>query len=276
MDEILDDDSFNYVIRYVAKNFPSVDFDETGEPQMFYDLTKAVTFAKRYNDKKLNIDFKERYIKAEEVQNTIKAFGLDSEKFWFLLLFIKDYVERKCTDAYVFNESPKNEIEDIVDSINKNLLNNEDIQFEKDISITLKIKGKKSKVISNDKTIYYIGYCLEQGLKKIQNGSELTLKMADFNNKVTVDSTIKIYHFTDMFRTFLKDYKGTKIYDGNKKISVNKMLLISRLLYIIGWASKSYYESHFIKGGEIKQNTKLKDTIRKYEGHVLNTFSDYL
>ena len=49
--------------------------------------------------RKLDDSFKEKFLTNEDLQNTIEAFGLDVSKFWYLLLFVYDFIEDIGTNA---------------------------------------------------------------------------------------------------------------------------------------------------------------------------------
>ena len=48
---------------------------------------------------KLDTSFKDKFLNNKDLQNTIEAFGLDVSKFWYLLLFVYDYIEDFSTNA---------------------------------------------------------------------------------------------------------------------------------------------------------------------------------
>ena len=54
-------------------------------------LTFEVYSKKKY--RKLKTSFKDDFLNNEQLQYTIEAFGLDVSKFWYLLLFVYDYIE---------------------------------------------------------------------------------------------------------------------------------------------------------------------------------------
>lgn len=49
--------------------------------------------------------FKEKFLTNEDLQNTIEAYKLDVSKFWYLLLFIYDFIEDIGTNAPTLNKS---------------------------------------------------------------------------------------------------------------------------------------------------------------------------
>lgn len=66
------------------------------------------------NFKKMDMSFKDKFLENEDLQNTIKAFGLDVSKLWYLLLFVHDYIEDFSTSL---KKSEVQDIGDFVDSL---------------------------------------------------------------------------------------------------------------------------------------------------------------
>ena len=56
-------------------------------------------FACRYLDGGIDTRKEKIFMESKEVQETIKAFGLDSAKFWYLCLMVKDYVDSRTNNA---------------------------------------------------------------------------------------------------------------------------------------------------------------------------------
>ena len=54
---------------------------------------------KKLEYRKLDDSFKEKFLTNEDLQNTIEAYKLDVSKFWYLLLFIYDFIEDIGTNA---------------------------------------------------------------------------------------------------------------------------------------------------------------------------------
>ena len=47
----------------------------------------------------LDTSFREKFMD-KQLQNTIAAYGLDVSKFWYLILYVNDYVKDTCVGAY--------------------------------------------------------------------------------------------------------------------------------------------------------------------------------
>ena len=259
-------DEFEYVYDYAYDNFPSVDYDG-----MYIDFSKAFIFINRYNNNQIRIGIKyEDYLKDEELQETIDAFGLDKEKFWYLILFILDY-----STCFSYNKvpdvlSPKNQLEKLSNEIDNNIdsLNETHLKvtFDKPIKLVLDIKGKRKFVIDDPTTLYVISKLC---MNLVNNTSEDSFfnfgTIPIFNedgtpNIETVSNSVHIAYFAKMFITFFDknpQFKGIK--KKGKNGLLNKQLLISKLVYITKLSrSKSFLISDETLKGFLKQYKDLK------------------
>jgi len=268
--EPLQNEAFEYVYNYVEKNFPSVDYDPDMGVMLYLDLTKAMTFEDRYYNNKIHIGIKyEDYLKDKEFQETIDAFGLDKEKFWYLIVFILDY-----STCFSFNKvpdvlSPKeqlkklsNEIDNNIDYLNETPLK---ITFDKPIKIVLDIKGKHKFVIDDPTTLYVISRLFMNQANNINEDSSLNFGIIpmlneDGNSNIeTVSNSVHIAYFAMMFITFFDnnpEFKGIK--KKGSTVSLNKQLFISKLVYFTKLSrSESFLTSTETLKGFLKQYKDL-------------------
>ena len=259
-------DEFEYVYDYAYDNFPSVDYDG-----MYIDFSKAFIFINRYNNNQIQIGIKyEDYLKDEELQETIDAFGLDKEKFWYLILFILDY-----STCFSYNKvpdvlSPKNQLEKLSNKIDNNIdsLNETHLKvtFDKPIKLVLDIKGKRKFVIDDPTTLYVISKLCMNLVNNTSEDSFLNFgTIPIFNedgtpNIETVSNSVHIAYFAKMFITFFDknpQFKGIK--KKGKNGLLNKQLLISKLVYITKLSrSKSFLTSDETLKGFLKQYKDLR------------------
>ena len=97
------------------------------------------------------------------------------------------------------------------------------------------------------------------GLKGFIDNSLLS-KM-DFKEKFSLDISHKKWKFTDMFLFFIGNRKATTIPHKKVKVSKDKMILISRLIYTVGYDSKRYNEEYDSEGNK---NRMLSNLLRRY------------
>ena len=235
------------------------------------------------NFKKMDMSFKDRFLENENLQNTIKAFGLDVSKLWYLLLFVYDYIEDFGTNAPSLKKSEVQDIGDFVDSLSNSS------------GITLTNGKKKNFVTSEKKTIEFIQLALDyyittyndiinQNLlqkEKLKLLKEIGLnhflehgQAIDFENKTNLEITFKKWKFADMFQFFLKDRKADKkkLSQENVKVSTDKMMFISRLIYTVGYDGKRYNEEYH---SDCSKNRMLSNLLRKYKNEDFPDFANH-
>lgn len=292
-DEYLNVPLLEYVWK-VANHFVSPDGDISAAPAKFSNryfesklnaqerleraiemgMTKASLqgfMEPRY--RKLDASFKERFLNNEDLQNTIEAFGLDISKLWYLLLFVYDYIEDFATNAPVVGKTMIEE------------LNEFEIKLKEATSITLKKDNRKSYATEREDITKFIkasfeyytntynnivsADCpIEDKLKKLKDigldyfVDECSLPI-DFENKTTLEITYKKWWFAKMFQFFLQDMKAdrNRVRDKRVKVSTDKLMLISRLIYTVGYDSKRYNEEYDSEGNK---NRMLSNLLRKY------------
>ena len=138
-------DSFNEAdrfdwLRYVfilTRRFYG-DFDNS-----WFNMT--FPFWARYMQGEIKYPFsKKDYLendKYSEIRETVEAFGLDVEKFWYLLLFIYDYVSDKLSNSNIITDISKT-------AFAQNLMGQ--IENSKIEDIEISIKHKRNKIPISD------------------------------------------------------------------------------------------------------------------------------
>ncbi|WP_443679401.1 hypothetical protein [Phocaeicola coprocola] len=228
---------------------------------------------KKREYRKVDDSFKEKFLSNEDLQNTIEAYKLDVSKFWYLLLFVYDFIEDIGTNAPIMGKS-------VLEDFATFLTNLCDAS-----SITLKQGNKKSYYTEREDLINIIQIAVhhfsesytkiinsnkdretkiellkEIGLKGFIDNSLLS-KM-DFKEKFSLDISHKKWKFTDMFLFFIGNRKATTIPNKKVKVSKDKMILISRLIYTVGYDGKRYNEEY---DSENNKNRMLSNLLRRYK-----------
>ena len=213
---------------------------------------------------------KQKYLDSEEVQDTLRAFHLDAEKFWYLCLFIKDVVEGYADGIDAV--SPREEISQLVA-----LLNKVKSDFKRDGTYSLKSNAMLS--LKVDKETVKIENPLTLGIIKA-----ILYKFLQTDNKLLDDSSFnmtkihkapiyKIALFNMLLKWFLKDKVADKaIYASNgNKISKDKSLLISRMIFILGISDdESFFDEYKEDGSKLDY---LKNYIKKYKNIEVPTYN---
>lgn len=279
----LDEPLLEYVWQVANKFLPSFDGENFGES------SSIGVFCQRYFDENSTfsqLDIK-RYIENEELQKTLKAFNLDASKLWYLILFIYDYVESICTDANFIEKSLMEEADTFYEKLSTatslSLANGRKTYFtdRKDMLKLIRISfgyfiqtyGK----IMNDENLSWVEkkeQLENTGMDK-QMQEMFDAKMVNRQKEVTLSSTHKIRKVVEMFKYFLEDKTADKTAFAEQltKVSTDKMMLISRIIYTIGYGGKRYNDEYDDKGNK---NRILSNTLRSYDGKApINTRSKY-
>lgn len=221
------------------------------------------------DEKPLKSNFMERYLTNEYLPSTIAAFGLDVSKFWYLLLFVHDYVEDISNNSPAFGKSTLHDFNDFANKLSEAT------------SITLKKDSRKSYTVEKEDTIriiqaaiqHYIksyndivnsDYSREEIIERLNNiGGSLVdnTHPFSFEEKATLDISYKKWKFAEIFLHFLKDRKATVPKNTVYQVSKDKMLFISRLIYVVGYDTKRYNDPH---DKDNNPNRMLSNLLRRY------------
>jgi hypothetical protein len=220
-------------------------------------------FATDYLDGKINTkDIEKDLYESSEIQNTLKAFGLDSSKFWYLCLFIKWKVDWEVKSARVFPKEPLEKLKDLQAEFEK--LNFTKVRGKyvtsKTAELTFKVKGSKAYTI-NDKDTLAI-------LNNIINGYLLTTPTKGYllhdSEKVELSIATKMYLFNKYLTWFIAPLKA----DSKIHACKDKSLLISRMLYILGVYDHDGVDEEGNEGHENKKHKMNKENLwEEYSGN---------
>lgn len=133
--------------RYAERNL-SVE-DRYGRAKEMKTFKGTLEEYKKREYRKLDDSFKEKFLTNEDLQNTIEAYKLDVSKFWYLLLFVYDFIQDIGTNAPALNKSV---LEDF-SYFHANLL--------EATSITLKKNNRTSYAVEREDTIRIIQAALQ-------------------------------------------------------------------------------------------------------------------
>lgn len=235
------------------------------------DMGMCNTTFERYSQSKhdyrpLDTRFKDEYLKSEEVLETLNSYRIDVSKFWYLSLFIKDMVLDKCVNAMPA-KTPDAQIQELIDKIMEL-----DLSSNKNAELIFKQEGKHQFSIADKSIIKEIGVALTVYKKLMKdnglNSGQLDLKKM-LNEKVTIDNTPMYALFTKIMKSFLTPYTAIPPYPK----SIDKMLLISRMIKILGLSDdERFYQEYDLATNE-KRNF-LKNLIRRYEDYKYTTMGN--
>lgn len=194
-------------------------------------------FVERFNGKHLTHYFTyQKYIENTDIQELIKFFELDRDKFWFLLLFIYDYSESLCINGYDVAPCANEQLykmSQAILQIVKGFDEHAGATLNKEAKITLSIKGQKSIVIDNPTALHLLAETIDQRLDDMDLTETYRMNYCKRlpDSKPMSDSP-HIYYFAQMFLQLFNKQKS--IVDKRKKgakHSVKELELVSRLVY---------------------------------------------
>lgn len=228
-------------------------------------------FAERFFAGYISTDREQKYLSSEEVLDTLKAFHLDADKFWYLCLAIKDVVEGYTDNAIKSKKNPRQELKELEDELDKLEPENDkygSFKCKGSGVLTLKV-GKHPIRITNPTTLTLINIAIYDLLEKYKGSCNCldTVAYSLHEDTITLKPIYKIALFNKYLSWFLKD----KVADKAIHASKDKSLLISRMIFILGISDdESFFDEYKEDGSRLNY---LKNYIKKYkdvETHTLN------
>lgn len=227
-------------------------------------------------EKPLDSSFLEKFFADEEIQKTLEAFSLDPVKFWYLLLFVNDLMEDTCTNAPSRETSEIDKINDMIEGVleatelitKSNGRQNYETQDPLILSV---VKASIQHFITTYNDIIDTSETREEckaRLEQLGLRNTFTSRVAIiYNNKVTLEKSHKTRVFATLFKYFLRDKIANRevLKKSRLKISTDKLLLISKLTYIVGIQGYDYYEPTI----NDKDNRKLSNLLNRYKNETL-------
>ena len=166
----------------------------------------------------------ELYKSTESIQKRLDELQLDSDKYWLLLLFLRDYTDSCFGESMVFDTV----------SVGKNV---------KDMLEILNSGTPQLTISTNDRSAQISTIFIKEGLKDLLQN--LQKKGIDINHTYTCVGTTednvpwhKMKFFIDMLDYFLVNY-ATK--NDNGKRSRKDWQLIAQSLYLVGFLEEEKY-----------------------------------
>ena len=251
--------------------------EETGEE--FYrksSYTRSLypdQFVKRFFNGKVNIenDRQNDYLNEEDLIRCVKYYGLDVSAFWYLCLFIGDYVNGFSTEnTRQISNFPLKELNKLKTGFSKigithdEALNN--VEIEHNAELSLKIEGERGHISIKDPKILALLKLIIDDISKPENilSSFLSVK---FDKQYSMPQTHKLYIFHKYLSWFLKD----KVKDPNckdKPWNISKDFLISQMAYIAGVVDdrSRYFE---VSVNYKNDRNRISDILRKINDRVV-------
>lgn len=261
-----------YITTVADKFCPDFIFESDGKP-IPVDSQAPFIFKRRYNQQKLTGNFRYgEYMKTsitndETIQDIIRALGIDPEKFWYLLLFVYDYVMGSTQNTTALKDSPIEEIEKFIEYVETNELSFDSlrgIEHSKPMVLTIKKDREQKITITNPNTISLIASICKEALPTLPINSLFNNEEAD-KEDVSKAMSIKIWLFTAMLRYFFEQYPqfANKRKTGNA-ITKSTLKFISKLIYFVKLTDNEDYNY---------DDENLRATLKQYRNYKINTIN---
>ncbi len=216
------------------------------------------SFANAFHERTFDMeDINQTIYEKPEIQDTLKAFGLDSSKFWYLCLFIKWKVDWEVESARVFPKEPLEKLKDLQAEFEK--LDFTKIRGKyvtpKTAELTFKVKGSKAFTIDDKDTLAILNNIINDYLLATPTKGYL---LHD-SEKVELSIITKMYLFNKYLSWFLSPLTANKAINA----SYDKSLLVSRMIYTLGmFKNESMWQEYNESGNKKNQ---LKGYLSKYK-----------
>jgi hypothetical protein len=215
-------------------------------------------FASDYLDGKIDTQsIRMDLYESPDIQDTLRAFGLDSSKFWYLCLFIKWKVDLEVESARVFPKEPLEKLKDLQAEFEK--LDFTKIRGKyvtsKRAELTFKVKGSKAYTIDDKDTLAILNNIINDYLLAAPTKGYLL----NDSEKVELSIIAKMYLFNKYLSWFLSPLIANKAINA----SYDKSLLVSRMIYTLGiFKNESMWQEYNESGNKKNQ---LKGYLSKYK-----------
>lgn len=248
---------YDYGIYIEREEFPDTDeeYDEALDEAIKEPSSIPINFSKRFLKGKVDNSKAKKYLENEDLQSTLKAFGLDYEKFWYLCLGMADFTNIQINKVLNIKPSIKEEIENLTTYFEEGI----NSTTASETKVTIKMDNQKSTItLKNLDTIKYINDLLNE-VKE------------DLNKKVRIDpkdltnypASYGIAVYTKYLYYILEPLKP------NRRIhaSYDKYFLISQMIHITGLSNDENYLKEYKDNGD--KYKFLQGQISKYKDLTL-------
>lgn len=252
---------FDYVCQVSDETV--LDINPDGSIASTTPYLQPYLFATDYHDGKINTSGIEKDLyESPEIQNTLKAFGLDSSKFWYLCLYIKWRVDYISKTAFNFPVPTKEKLQSLITEFETISPEYKGDRFITKVpaKLTFKVEGGKTITIEDGHTLAII-YAAIEYLMEQYDVDLLSPKHCGFNEteKINLATRNKMYLFYQYLDRFIRPLHAK----GTRYVSKDKSLLISRMIYIFDLCDNPELMTDRITIG--KRRNLLKGYFSKYK-----------
>lgn len=206
--------SYEYIIKVANKNWGI----NTSIPVKFY---------LRWRDGHVKTKMPESYLNDIELQDTLRAFHLDAEKFWYLCVFILDVVEGFVTDT-VEEVTQMDELISLCDALNK-VKSQIEVEDEKIDVEKLKegiVEAENCKIITYGPDWIPIE---SNSVLSVKVGNKNMVSITNYMTLCTIQYILKDFIQNNRTNRYLNDSSFT-VKKGKDKPAMMKLVLFNRYL----------------------------------------------
>lgn len=205
---------------------------------------------------------KEDYYRNTDIQDSLVALGIDSEKFWYAVLFIHHCAESKCVNVI---ELPKT-------STRQEILMLLECLGEEEAKITFTSKNRKPFVISRNAILRTLSDIISIGYETTKDKEELDyipINFQEMQERKEYAVSYQIAYEAKVYKSLLAKISRTSSeVEDFKKGSRDKLLLTSRLMYFTGLTRNESY---------LSGTDSIKGLIKSYKNKNMTGISgEYL
>jgi len=185
------------------------------------------SFLRQMESGELHFRFtKEDYLKNNDIIETLNAYNIDIEKFWFAILFIDHYTEKTFINAFSMEKTPMEQLKLLVLYLS----------VENSSLSVIYGKGKNEKMtITERRILSHLAAIINKSCVENENNNEFYSQTLNMKNekKVSKSASYQVAYATERYQKLFKalDIDAMKNTKGVKTKEMNKLLLISRILY---------------------------------------------
>lgn len=269
----------NYVWNFAMQIHPAMPQIDNGVS--FGGSEAMPIFKRRYNERLIKMPLAYSDYKANKaIQTAISALNLDIDKFWFALLFIWDYVDGECWQAFEYGKTPASEINKLVQTIsqheespNANPLTDH-IIFKDELILSLQVNGKAVLNIETANAIKFILSCCQEHLDDLKPKDEFDIEhlydniemVSAYPNKkqTTASTTKRICLFAQTFQLFFSTMSPFATnYRKGERNAHDVTFLISQLIYLTGISdNENFLVDKTTLKGYLSKNKKRNWNVR--------------
>lgn len=209
-----------------------------------YPETVVDIFYQRYCEGKIRNRFTDaEYLANKDIVNTVIALGMDVAKFWCLMLFMYDYISCLMKRGEFIDDII--EIQGLIKNIEQYNIDDFDfILYKDDKQIKVSDFGKQS-----------ILRMLQYGYENLYKNKGAVVYEEDLKGYANLDRSYMICQAVKEFKymfDLLIDKNNIETPRTGSTVSLNRMLLISRIVCFYGWPKNKSKGSFWSSDNSIK------------------------